>query len=98
MELGEVGAEAVATIAVEEEVVIDSGTELIVIIEEDHMDIETLEEMAGEIIQEVLSTRTILRIFWTKTNILSVATTGICKCSTSRDASAALNGSISCLD
>jgi hypothetical protein len=39
MELGEVEAEAVVTIAVEEKTVVDSGTELIIIIEEDHIDI-----------------------------------------------------------
>jgi hypothetical protein len=79
MEVGEVGAEAVAIIAVEEEAVVDSGTELMATIEEDHVDVETPEEVAGEITQEVLSTRTILRILWTKTNVPSVATTGICK-------------------
>jgi hypothetical protein len=63
MELGEVGAEAVATIAVEEEIVVDSGIELIAIIKEDHVDIETLEKVVGETTQEVLSTRTIFRIF-----------------------------------
>jgi hypothetical protein len=58
---------------------VHSGTELIVIIEEDHINIETLEEIAGETTQEVLSIRIIFRILWTKTNILSVVTTGICK-------------------
>jgi hypothetical protein len=47
----------------------DSGTELIVIIEEDHMDIETPEKITGKITQEVLSTRIMLKIFWIKTNI-----------------------------
>jgi hypothetical protein len=79
MELGEVGAKAVATIAVEEEAVIYSGTELIITIEEDYVDVETLEEIAGETTQEVLNTRIILRIFWTKTNMLSFAIISICK-------------------
>jgi hypothetical protein len=63
MELGEVGAETIATIAVEEEAVIYSGTELIVTIKEDHVDIETLEKIARKTTQEVLSIRIILRIF-----------------------------------
>jgi hypothetical protein len=43
--------------------VVYSGIELIVTIEEDHIDVETLEEIAKETTQEVLSTRIILRIF-----------------------------------
>jgi hypothetical protein len=57
----------------------DSGTELIVIIEEDHMDIETPEKITGKITQEVLSTRIMLKIFWIKTNMFSVIITSICK-------------------
>jgi hypothetical protein len=44
MELGEVGAEAVTIIVAKEETMVDSGTELIAIIEEDHIDIETLKK------------------------------------------------------
>jgi hypothetical protein len=69
----------VATIAIKEKAVVDSGTELIAIIKEDHINMETPEKIAGEITQEVLNTRTILRIFWIKTNIFSVAIIGICK-------------------
>jgi hypothetical protein len=54
MELEEVGAEAVVTIAVEEEAVVYSGTELIIIIEEDYINIKTLEEIAGETTQDTL--------------------------------------------
>jgi hypothetical protein len=44
------------------------------------VNVETLEEkVAGETIQEVLSTRIILRILWIKINMLSIVTTGIYK-------------------
>jgi hypothetical protein len=43
--------------------VVDSGTELIITIEEDHIDIETLEEIIRETTQEVLSIKIIFRIF-----------------------------------
>jgi hypothetical protein len=55
-------AEAVATIAVEEKAVVDSGTELIVTIE-DHMGIETIEKIIRKTTQEVLNIRIIFRIF-----------------------------------
>jgi hypothetical protein len=57
----------------------DLGIELIITIEEDYIDMEILEKIAKETTQEVLSTRTILRILWTKTNILSIVITSICK-------------------
>jgi hypothetical protein len=62
MELGEVGAEVVVIIVIEEEAVVDSGIKLIIIIEEDHIGIETPEKIAGDTTQEVLSIRIILRI------------------------------------
>jgi hypothetical protein len=53
----------VAIITVEEKAIVDSGTEFIIIIKEDHINVETLEEMVGETTQEVLSIRIIFRIF-----------------------------------
>jgi hypothetical protein len=72
-------AEAVVITEVEDKVIVDSGIELIIIIEEDHMGIKTPEKVAGETTQEVLSTRTILRISWIKINMLSIITISICK-------------------
>jgi hypothetical protein len=59
--------------------VVDSGIELIVIIEEDHVDIKIPKKVAGKTTQEVLSIKIILKIFWIKTNMLSIITTGIYK-------------------
>jgi hypothetical protein len=39
----------VVIIAVKEETIIDSGTKLIITVEEDHIDIKILEKIAGEI-------------------------------------------------
>jgi hypothetical protein len=70
MELGEVGAEAGATIEVGEKDVVGSGTELIVPIEEDHVDVAApKEEVVGKTTQVVPNTRTTLRIFWMKTSV-----------------------------
>jgi hypothetical protein len=62
MELGEIGPEAVVIIAVEAKVIIDPGTELITIIKEDYINVETPEKIAGETTQEVLNIRIIFRI------------------------------------
>jgi hypothetical protein len=42
--------------------VIDSGTEFIATIEKNYISVETLEKIVEKIIQEVLSTKIILRI------------------------------------
>jgi hypothetical protein len=69
----------VAIIVAEEETVVDSGIELIIIIKEDHAGGEIPEKIIREITQEVLSIRIIFRVFWMKTNIFSIIIIGIYK-------------------